>query len=94
MSKPTDDSQQGRYVALELGLRYTHPLGDLRAYFEGLENGRALGVHCDLCGRTWFPPRRTCCAHSLLTGWTELSGSGTVLSITSGEFCLPFTGDW
>jgi uncharacterized OB-fold protein len=93
VSKSKDDSQHGRYVALELELRYTHPLGDLRTYFEGLENGRALGVRCDACGRTWFPPRRSCCGHSLLAGWTELTGTGTVLSITSGEFCLPFTDE-
>ncbi len=91
MSRSTDHTRQGRYVELDLGLHYTHPLGDLRPYFEALEAGRALAVRCTLCDRTWFPPRRTCCGHSPLANWTELAGTGTMLSITCGERYLPFT---
>ena len=88
-----DNTGPGRYVSLDLRLRFSHPLGSLRPYFEALEQGRALGVRCEACARTWFPPRRTCCGHSVADNWTtlagdnrtELAGAGTVLSITSRE---------
>jgi uncharacterized OB-fold protein len=86
-----DNTGPGRYVSLDLRLRFSHPLGSLRPYFEALEQGRALGVRCEACARTWFPPRRTCCGRSVADNWTELAGAGTVLSITSGERSLPFT---
>jgi hypothetical protein len=80
-----DNTGPGRYVSLDLRLRFSHPLGSLRPYFEALEQGRALGVRCEACARTWFPPRRTCCARSVADNRTELAGAGTVLSITSRE---------
>lgn len=93
MSGASDDKGGGRYVALDLSLRFNHPLGSLRPYFEALEQGRALGVRCESCARTWFPPRRTCCGHSVASNWTELAGDGTMLSITAGERSLPFTNE-
>jgi len=88
-----DNTDPGRYVTLDLGLRFNHPLGSLRQYFDALEQGRALGVRCESCARTWFPPRRTCCDHSVAGNWTELAGDGTVLSITFGERSVPFTDE-
>lgn len=88
-----DNTDPGRYVALDLGLRFSHPLGGMRPYFEALEQGRALGVCCEACARTWFPPRRTCCGHSVANNWRELAGEGAVLAITSGERSLPFTDE-
>jgi len=91
MSDASDNTGPGRYVSLDLGLHFSHPLGCLRPYFEALEQGRALGVRCETCARTWFPPRRTCCGNSVADNWTELAGEGTVLGITSGERSPPFT---
>ena len=82
MSDASDNTGPGRYVSLDLGLHFSHPLGCLRPYFEALEQGRALGVRCEGCARTWFPPRRTCCGNSVADNWTELAGEGTVLGIT------------
>ncbi len=90
MSGESGNKGAGRYVALELSLRFNHPLGGLYPYFEALEQGRALGVRCEACARTWFPPRRTCCGHSVADNWTTLAGDGVVLAVTSGERSVPF----
>jgi len=81
MSDASDNTGPGRYVSLDLGLHFSHPLGCLRPYFEALEQGRALGVRCESCARTWFPPRRTCCGNSVAENWTELAGAGHFAAI-------------
>ena len=83
--------------SIDLTLRYTHALGALAPYFEGLTAGRAVASVCAACGRTWFPPRLGCCsrADAVQSGavqWTTLAGTGRIVTATSGGGTLPFGG--
>ncbi|MFQ5994914.1 MAG: Zn-ribbon domain-containing OB-fold protein [Acidiferrobacterales bacterium] len=78
-----------RYFAIDLQLHYTHPLGALRPYFDALASGRAIASRCPTCQRVWFPPRLSCAQDYTDTVWTELSGAGHIVSVTSGESRLP-----
>ena len=75
-----------------LTLRYTHALGVLSPYFEGLAAGRALASICTACGRTWFPPRPGCCSRAGAVQWTALTGAGRIVAGTGGGGTLPFGG--
>ena len=77
---------------IDLTLRYTHALGGLAPYFEGLTAGRAVASTCTGCGRTWFPPRLGCCSRTGTTRWTSLAGTGRVAAGTNGGGTLPFGG--
>ena len=77
---------------IELTLRYTHSLGGLAPYFEGLAGGRAIAAHCPACGRTWFPPRLGCCSKTGAIRWTTLAGTGRIVAGTNGGGTLPFGG--
>ena len=77
---------------LELTLRYTHSLGGLAPYFEGLVAGRAVAGSCTACGRTWFPPRLGCCSQAGAVRWTTLAGTGRIVAGTNGGGTLPFGG--
>ena len=79
-------------MSMDLTLRYTHALGDLAPYFEGLAAGRAVASTCAVCGRTWFPPRLGCCSRVGPVQWTSLAGAGRVAAGTSGGGTLPFGG--
>jgi uncharacterized OB-fold protein len=78
-------------VAVEIVLRYTHGLGDLAPYFDGLERGAAVARRCANCGRTWFPPRVVCGCGSADGEWVELAGRGTIVAATRGRATLPGT---
>ena len=86
------DTRPPAEAPLELTLRYTHSLGGLVPYFEGLAAGRALATHCALCGRTWFPPRLRCCSRAGALRWTTLAGTGRIVAGTNGGGALPFGG--
>ena len=77
---------------IELTLRYTHSLGGLAPYFEGLTDGRAVAAHCTACERTWFPPRLGCCSTAGAVRWTTLAGTGRIMAGTNGGGTLPFGG--
>ena len=77
---------------IDLTLRYTHALGALVPYFEGLTAGRAVASVCAACGRTWFPPRPGCCSRAGPVQWTTLAGTGYVVAATNGGGTLPFGG--
>ena len=86
-------ARQPSVSAIELTLRYTHSLGDLAPYFEGLAAGRAVAARCTACGRSWFPPRLGCCSGAEATRWTTLAGTGHIVAGTNGGGALPFGGD-
>ena len=86
------DARRSAGSPIELTLRYTHSLGGLAPYFEGLATGRAVAAHCPLCGRTWFPPRLGCCAQAGPVRWTTLAGTGRIVAGTTGGGSLPFGG--
>lgn len=78
-------------LRLDLGLAYTHALGELAPYFEGLVSGIARATHCRACGRTWCPPRLTCACGASGAEWRVLSGHGVLVHATSGTVRLPLT---
>ena len=80
-------------MPIDIGIRYTHSLGALAPYFDGLAAGRAVASKCPACGRTWFPPRLGCCARAGSVQWTTLAGTGRVVAGTNGGGTLPFGGE-
>ena len=86
------DARRPESSPIELTLRYTHSLGGLAPYFEGLAAGHAVAAHCPLCGRTWFPPRLGCCSQAGPVRWTTLVGKGRIVAGTTGGGSLPFGG--
>lgn len=86
------NTRQSPGSRIELTLRYTHSLGGLAPYFEGLAAGRAVAAHCTACGRSWFPPRLGCCSKVEVMGWTTLAGTGRIVTGTNGGGTLPFGG--
>ena len=86
------DAEHLAYRTIEVTLRYTHALGALAPYFEGLAAGRAVASTCAACGRTWFPPRLGCCSRAGPVQWTTLTGAGRVVAGTCGGGTLPFGG--
>ena len=79
-------------TALELTLHYTHALGALTPYFDGLTRGHAVASSCAICTKTWFPPRLGCCARDEPLKWKTLDGTGRIVAATSGGGTLPFGG--
>jgi uncharacterized OB-fold protein len=65
-------------------LDYRLHAGWLTPWIEGLAKGRALGWHCQNCGRTSFPPERVCRCGARGGEWSELSGSAALISRTEG----------
>jgi hypothetical protein len=80
-------------VLIELRLRYAHGLGGLAPYFAGLERGVAMATRCRGCGRTWFAPRLSCPCGGRELDWVELTGRGTIVTLTRGRAVLPGTGN-
>ena len=76
---------------LRLELKYDHGTGYLKPYFDGLLAGHAIASQCPTCGKTWFPPQAKCPDDQTETGWSRISGSGTVLAVTTTRTRLPFT---
>ena len=91
-TKTLNDTSPPAGSTIDLALRYTHALGALAPYFEGLTAGRAVASTCAVCGRVWFPPRPGCCAQAGSVQWTTLAGTGLVVAGTSGGGTLPFGG--
>ena len=83
---------QSTGAPIEVTLRYTHSLGGLAPYLEGLAAGRAIASSCPTCRRTWFPPRPGCCSHRGPARWTALAGTGRIVAGTNGGGPLPFGG--
>lgn len=65
-----------------------HP-GWHRPYLDGLLKGEAIAACCGGCGRTTFPPNRTCRCGARAVIWTKLSGRGTIVAMTRGRGVLP-----
>lgn len=86
------DARQPSGSPIEITLRYSHSLGGLAPYFEGLAAGRAVASACAACGRIWFPPRLGCCSQAGPVRWTTLAGAGRVVAGTNGGDTLPFGG--
>ena len=86
------DAHQSTGLPIDIGVRYTHSLGALAPYFDGLAAGRAIASTCPACGRTWFPPRLGCCSRVGPPQWTTLAGTGRIVAGTNGGGTLPFGG--
>lgn len=89
MTDPTPAAPRPTTRVIDLHLSYTHSLGGLDPYFQGLAQGRAVASRCPVCQRQWFPPRLRCPDDHADTGWTELSGRGIVMALTKGRSRLP-----
>lgn len=89
MTDPTPAAPRPTTRVIDLHLSYTHSLGGLDPYFQGLAQGRAVASRCPVCERQWFPPRLRCPDDHADTGWTELSGGGVVMALTTGQGRLP-----
>lgn len=76
---------------VRLELTYDHGTGRFKPYFDGLLTGQAIASNCQICGRTWFPPKAVCPDDQAETGWSCISGSGVVLGATTMRSKLPFT---
>jgi uncharacterized OB-fold protein len=56
---------------------------ETQPFWEAAAEGRLVVEHCDACGADSFPPRGICrVCRSRATGWTEITGPGTVYSFT------------
>ncbi|MBI1384359.1 MAG: hypothetical protein GC150_05570 [Rhizobiales bacterium] len=87
----------GRTCEISIAMHYSHPLGALGPYFEGLERGIAMASRCAACGRVWFAPRLVCTCGSEAGVWITLSGLGRITALTSASPTLPIsgrTGNW
>ena len=73
------------YFPLKVELDYSYSLGDLKPYFDALQEGRALASECPECREVKFPPRLLCDKDGIEAGWKELTGLGTVKRITAGR---------
>ncbi len=73
------------YFPLKVELDYSYSLGDLKPYFDALQEGRALASECPECREVKFPPRLQCDRDRNMAGWKELTGLGTVKRITTGR---------
>lgn len=63
-------------------------------FIDHLENGKVMATRCKGCGLTFFPPRADC--HKCLASdmeWTEVSGTGRLLSYSKLEFAPVGFGD-
>ena len=89
---PDDSSADIMRADLIFSWRYSHGLGALAPFFAALTQGRALATQCLMCKTTWFPPRMTCPDHGPLAEWRELTGTGTVRTVTRTTLSLPLTG--
>jgi uncharacterized OB-fold protein len=79
-------------IPLHLELAYSHGLGALTPYFEGLLRGEAVASRCPRCGKAWCPPALACPDDGAATAWTPLAGTGTLLSATATALTLPISG--
>ncbi len=75
---PWADFRVVERLNLELTQNYVHSLGKYSGFFVELEQHRFLATHCPRCHRVYAPPRPLCPDCAVVTGWTELSGTGTV----------------
>ena len=73
------------YFPLKVELDYSYSLGDLKPYFDALQEGRALASECLECREVKFPPRLQCGKDGCEVGWKELTGLGTIKRITVGR---------
>lgn len=78
-------STNSLYFPLKVELDYSYSLGDLKPYFDALQEGRALASQCPECREVNFPPRLQCGKDGNVAGWKELTGLGTVKRITAGR---------
>lgn len=55
----------------------------IKKWYDHLADGKLMGVTCTKCGAYEFPPVPVCnaCSGTEL-GWSEMSGAGTLLSIS------------
>lgn len=70
---------------MHVNMRYSYG-GQSRFFREILENKRIMGSRCTACGKVYCPPRTHCPGCYGRTEWTELKGSGKILSYTTVYF--------
>ncbi len=70
---------------MHVNMRYSYG-GQSRFFREILENKRIMGTRCNQCDKVFCPPRAHCPHCYEKTAWTELKGTGRVLSYTTVYF--------
>ena len=70
-------------IGRDLGVSTRHSLGKSSHFFVALAEGRLLASRCPQCAKVWLPPRAVCPDDLSITTWTELPGSGTLVSWTA-----------
>jgi len=78
-------------VDLTLSLGYHHGFGALTPFFLALQQVRALGSRCSVCGDVRFPPRRICLHDGAPTEPHPLNGIGQVVRVTTGSVPIPLS---
>ncbi len=73
------------YFPLKLELDYCYSLGEMKPYFDALQEGRALASRCPVCECVNFPPRLICESDRQKSTWFELTGLGTIKQLTAGR---------
>ncbi|MFH0848180.1 MAG: Zn-ribbon domain-containing OB-fold protein [archaeon] len=60
------------------------------SFFKYCSEGKLMASACKVCNRLWIPPRQLCpsCMSSDLS-WTQLSGTGELLSFTEVQVGPP-----
>lgn len=77
---PWADFREIEILGLEWTQNYKHSLGKYSRFFLELENGRFLATTCSNCGDVWAPPRPVCPTCLQITQWTDLPGTGRLIS--------------
>lgn len=70
-------------ITEQLELTYLMEPGMLAPHIDGLRAGQAVARQCRQCGRVSFPPDRTCRCGRQDHVWSNLSGRGEVLAVTT-----------
>lgn len=79
-SDPWADFREVEIIGLEWVQKYKHNLGKYSKFFLALEDETFLATKCEICGRSWAPPRPACPNCLRPTNWIELSGKGELIS--------------
>jgi uncharacterized OB-fold protein len=84
MSKPKKEKDERFGKFGTIGFTKTTRVND---FIDHLEAGKVMASRCNGCGRTYFPPRADCCqCLSSDMAWTEVTGSGKLVSFSRLKF--------
>ena len=70
-------------------ITYKHSYGKTSKFFTSLSSGKLMTTRCEHCKVTFLPPRADCPNCLRETKWVEISGKGTIHTVTT----LYFSGE-